>query len=133
MLIARPSLLLTGLTLLLACSLHNGALAADKKVSKKPAKATSSTSSQQQENVHFEQWKEVEVFISQMVNLHGFEEEKLRQLFSQVRHVESARQLMKPAPPGKPKNWKVYRSRFVEPYRIAAGVQFWNQYAEALD
>ncbi len=133
MLIARPSLYLSGLMLLLACSLHPDVAAADKKVSKKTAKTTSSASSQQQENIHFEQWKEVEVFISQMVNLHGFDEEKLRQLFSQVRHVESTKQLMKPAPPGKPKNWKVYRSRFVEPYRIAAGVQFWNQYAETLE
>ena len=39
---------------------------------------------------------------------------------------------MKPAPPGRPKNWTAYRLRFVEPVRINAGAAFWNQNAEAL-
>jgi len=39
---------------------------------------------------------------------------------------------MRPAPPGKPKNWKAYRARFVEPYRIDAGVAFWNKNADLL-
>jgi membrane-bound lytic murein transglycosylase B len=39
---------------------------------------------------------------------------------------------MKPAPPGKPKNWQAYRMRFVEPVRIAAGLQFWDKHADAL-
>jgi len=34
--------------------------------------------------------------------------------------------LMQPAPTGLPKNWQSYRSRFVEPVRIAAGLKFWN-------
>lgn len=40
--------------------------------------------------------------------------------------------LMQPAPPGQPKNWEVYRSRFVEPMRIAAGVTFWKENEAAL-
>jgi membrane-bound lytic murein transglycosylase B len=35
--------------------------------------------------------------------------------------------LMQPAPPGQPKNWQLYRSRFIEPVRIAAGVRFWKE------
>jgi len=34
--------------------------------------------------------------------------------------------LMQPAPAGTPKNWQAYRSRFVEPVRISAGLKFWN-------
>ncbi|HEY8048182.1 MAG TPA: lytic murein transglycosylase B [Ramlibacter sp.] len=34
--------------------------------------------------------------------------------------------LVQPAPPGQPKNWQAYRSRFIEPRRIAAGVEFWK-------
>ncbi|MBI3230124.1 MAG: lytic murein transglycosylase B, partial [Burkholderiales bacterium] len=33
---------------------------------------------------------------------------------------------------GKAKNWALYRSRFVEPIRINAGVQFWQANAETL-
>ena len=34
--------------------------------------------------------------------------------------------LMQPAPAGQAKNWDVYRSRFIDPVRIAAGVKFWK-------
>ncbi|HUR87570.1 MAG TPA: lytic murein transglycosylase B [Ramlibacter sp.] len=34
--------------------------------------------------------------------------------------------LMQPAPAGTAKNWQVYRSRFIDPVRIAAGVKFWK-------
>ncbi len=44
----------------------------------------------------------------------------------------SAVQLVKPAPPGKPKNWQAYSARFIEPIRIKAGVRFWEDNAEAL-
>ena len=34
--------------------------------------------------------------------------------------------LMQPAPAGTAKNWEVYRTRFINPVRIAAGVKFWK-------
>ncbi|MFL6692318.1 MAG: lytic murein transglycosylase B [Ramlibacter sp.] len=34
--------------------------------------------------------------------------------------------LMQPAPVGTPKNWALYRSRFIDPVRIQAGVRFWQ-------
>jgi membrane-bound lytic murein transglycosylase B len=34
--------------------------------------------------------------------------------------------LMQPGPAGQAKNWQVYRSRFIDPVRIAAGVKFWK-------
>jgi len=40
--------------------------------------------------------------------------------------------LMQPAPPGTPKNWRVYRSRFIDPVRIGAGVRFWLENQAAL-
>ncbi len=81
---------------------------------------------------HFEQWKDVSSFISEMVSKHGYTEAELKAIFKQAKYIETARQLMRPAPPGKPKNWKAYRARFVEPYRIEAGVAFWDKYADAL-
>jgi membrane-bound lytic murein transglycosylase B len=38
-----------------------------------------------------------------------------------------------PPPAGTPKNWSVYRSRFVDPIRIRAGVKFWLANRETLE
>ena len=37
-----------------------------------------------------------------------------------------------PPPVGTPKNWTVYRSRFIDPIRIRAGVKFWQSHHETL-
>ena len=40
---------------------------------------------------------------------------------------------MQPAPAGTPKNWRVYRSRFIDPIRIGAGVKFWQDNQATLE
>ena len=67
-----------------------------------------------------------------MVERNGFSRPELEATLGKVRYIERAIQLMKPAPPGRPKNWQAYRARFVEPVRINAGVAFWNEQADAL-
>jgi membrane-bound lytic murein transglycosylase B len=84
------------------------------------------------EAVNFREWSVVQQFEDEMVAQHGFTRAELDNLFGQARLLETAVQLVKPAPPGKPKNWQVYSSRFIEPIRINAGVRFWNENAEAL-
>jgi membrane-bound lytic murein transglycosylase B len=84
------------------------------------------------EFANFTQWKDVSDFIDQMVGRHGFDRAELESVFKKVRYVETTIQLMKPAPPGRPKNWRAYRARFVDPLRIDAGVAFWNTHADAL-
>ncbi|AKU22079.1 lytic murein transglycosylase B [Massilia sp. NR 4-1] len=84
------------------------------------------------EFVNFGQWKEVQQFLDEMVAKHGFERKELDAMLQQVRYVDAAVQLVKPAPPGKPKNWHAYSSRFIEPIRINAGVAFWNQHRDTL-
>jgi membrane-bound lytic murein transglycosylase B len=71
-------------------------------------------------------------FIEQMVLQHGFDRSQLQATLQQLRYVDRTIQLMKPAPPGKPKNWTAYRERFVTPARINAGVAFWYAYQDAL-
>ncbi|MDP3137055.1 MAG: lytic murein transglycosylase B, partial [Burkholderiaceae bacterium] len=44
----------------------------------------------------------------------------VRQAIAQARHLPVVSRLMLPAPSGVPKNWRVYRSRFIDPVRIAA-------------
>lgn len=84
------------------------------------------------EHVNFLEWLPVREFIEEMVATHGFERAALQELFRQVRYIDRAVQLVKPAPPGKPKNWQAYSARFIEPIRIRAGVRFWSENAEAL-
>jgi len=84
------------------------------------------------EHVNFLEWQPVREFIDGMVAQHGFERTALETLFGQVRFIDTAVQLVKPAPPGKPKNWQAYSARFIEPIRIRAGVRFWEENAEAL-
>ena len=84
------------------------------------------------EQVNFSEWSEVQRFADEMVARHGFEREWLNGLIAQMRFVDSAVQLVKPAPPGKPKNWAAVRELFIEPVRVKGGVLFWNQNAGAL-
>lgn len=84
------------------------------------------------EHSNFLEWHAVREFIDEVAAQHGFDRPWLESLFGQARFIDSAVQLVKPAPPGKPKNWQAYRDRFIEPIRIAAGVRFWNENAEAL-
>jgi membrane-bound lytic murein transglycosylase B len=84
------------------------------------------------EQVDFGGWQAVRDFADDMVDRHGFERDAMARLIAQARFIDSAVQLVKPAPPGKPKNWKAYSDRFIEPIRIGAGVRFWNENAAAL-
>jgi membrane-bound lytic murein transglycosylase B len=56
----------------------------------------------------------------------------VRRMVGQARQLATVVRLMQPAPPGQPKNWAVYRSRFIDPVRIAAGVRFWQENRETL-
>ena len=52
---------------------------------------------------------------------------------SRARFLPVVSRLMQPAPAGTPKNWRVYRSRFIDPVRIGAGVVFWQDNRETLE
>lgn len=59
--------------------------------------------------------------------------ETVRAVLGQARFSPSAQRLMRPSEAGFFKNWRVYRSRFVEPIRINAGLRFWRQNRDALE
>ncbi len=84
------------------------------------------------EFVNFGQWKDVRAFLDELAVRDGFDRDALDTLMGQVRYVDAAVQLIKPAPPGKPKNWQAYSKLFIDPLRIDAGVRFWNENQEAL-
>jgi membrane-bound lytic murein transglycosylase B len=85
------------------------------------------------EYVNFGDWKEVRAFLDDVATRDGFDRAELGTLINQVRYVDTAVQLVKPAPPGKPKNWQAYSKLMVDPVRVDAGVKFWNENAEALN
>ncbi|UZN50452.1 lytic murein transglycosylase B [Cupriavidus cauae] len=71
-------------------------------------------------------------FIDEMVAKHGFSRATLNDWFGQaVYSATVARLIMPPATPGR-KSWRAYRSRFIEPIRINAGVRFWEQHRDTL-
>ncbi len=45
-----------------------------------------------------------------------------------AQRVEGVRRLIMPPPAGTAKNWTAYRARFIEPRRVAAGVEFWRNH-----
>ncbi|MCM5678325.1 lytic murein transglycosylase B [Schlegelella sp. S2-27] len=56
----------------------------------------------------------------------------VRQTLAQSRYVPSVARFIMPPPAGTAKNWAAYRSRFVEPRRIRAGLAFREAHAKWL-
>jgi membrane-bound lytic murein transglycosylase B len=50
----------------------------------------------------------------------------VREAIGRAQFLPLVNKLMQPSPVGTPKNWRVYRSRFIDPVRIRAGVKFWQ-------
>ena len=67
-----------------------------------------------------------------MARRRGLDAAWVRRSVAQARFLPVVARLMQPAPAGTPKNWRVYRSRFIDPVRIAAGVRFWQDNRDAL-
>jgi len=57
---------------------------------------------------------------------YGLDPDWTRSALAQARYKESVARLIMPAPAATAKNWTAYRSRFVEPIRIRAGIAFWR-------
>lgn len=75
---------------------------------------------------------EVQQFIHDVAERHGFSEQDLRHVFSRVRRAEPVLEAVKPQPP-KARSWEEYRGNFVNDKRIAAGIEFWKKHRRALE
>ena len=65
-------------------------------------------------------------FLEMVSKNHQIPMSDLKRAFDDTKAIPSITKLVTPPPPGFQKNWKVYRSRFVEPRRLAAGRKFWS-------
>jgi membrane-bound lytic murein transglycosylase B len=56
----------------------------------------------------------------------------VRSIIGQARYSAQVAKFILPPAVGTPKNWTAYRSRFLEPVRLAAGVKFWQAHRKTL-
>jgi membrane-bound lytic murein transglycosylase B len=83
-------------------------------------------------NSGYAQREDVQAFIAAMQARHGLDAERLTALFGKTRPNASVLKAI--APPADPgiRSWQNYRQRFIEPRRIAAGLDFWRKHRATL-
>ncbi len=76
--------------------------------------------------------EDVQAFIADMQTRHGFDAERLTALFEKTQAIPFVLKAI--APPADPgiRSWQTYRQRFIEPRRIAAGLDFWRKHQTTL-
>lgn len=75
---------------------------------------------------------DVRAFVAEVAERDGFDAEVLLDKFSKVTPDPVViKAISPPATPGV-RSWQAYRSRFVEPKRIARGLEFWHEHEIAL-
>ena len=80
----------------------------------------------------FDERAEVRAFIAEMHERNSFDSDELLHLFSQAKSLPAViKAILPPTEPGI-RSWQAYRSRFVEPRRIRAGVKFWRTHEASL-
>ncbi len=80
----------------------------------------------------YAQRPEVQQFAEELAERHGWSVETTLKTLGAARYTPRVAQLIMPPPAGTAKNWAAYRSRFIEPKRLKAGVAFWNAHARLL-
>jgi len=75
---------------------------------------------------------DVQAFIQAMVERHGFVEAELVRVFAKARRQEGVLRAIQPQAPDRSRSWQTYRSLFVNPRHIEAGVAFHARHREAL-
>ncbi len=75
---------------------------------------------------------EVMRFADELAAQRNLDRAWVRRAIGQARHIPAVVKLMQPPTQPFVKNWAVYRSRFIDDTRIAAGVKFWQSHAATL-
>ncbi len=75
---------------------------------------------------------EVMRFADELAERRNLDPQWVRRAIGQALHVPAVVRLMQPPTQPFVKNWAVYRSRFIDPIRIAAGVQFYKNHQPTL-
>ena len=110
-----------------ATALSTGAIA--KNPSKKPATANRTT---EPIGTPYARRADAMQFADDLAERRDLDREWVRQAIGQARFLPQVPKLMLPPAKGQAKNWRLYRSRFIDPVRIRAGLRFWQDNAETL-
>lgn len=100
--------------------------------SSKSAKPIKKKSKPPEQGEPYSSRPEVMAFADELAQRRGLDAAWVRQALGQARLIPSAVRLMQPPTQPFVKNWRVYRSRFIDAHRIDAGVQFWKANRAAL-
>jgi membrane-bound lytic murein transglycosylase B len=76
---------------------------------------------------------EAMVLADEIATRYGLDRRWVRRTIGRARPVPQLAKLVVPPPTVEPRNWQQYRSRFLEPERIQAGVAFWQAQRETLE
>ncbi|MGL4767489.1 MAG: lytic murein transglycosylase B [Formosimonas sp.] len=87
-----------------------------------------------QSSNNYAEREDVKKFVQSMNDKYDYNKDDLLKAFANAEKLDTVlRQLEKDKPnPNFKKNWGAYRSRYIEPVRIKAGVNFWNKNAATL-
>ena len=72
-------------------------------------------------------------FADEVAEQRGLDREWVRRQLAQAHLLPVVVRLIQPPPTTTAKNWRLYRSRFIDPIRIAAGLKFWQANRETLE
>ncbi|NBT01196.1 MAG: hypothetical protein EBS61_11440 [Betaproteobacteria bacterium] len=72
-------------------------------------------------------------FAAYMAQRHAWPREKIDALLADYKANAQVIRLMEPPAQSFKRSWQSYRKRFIEPKRVAAGVNFWQENQDALD
>ncbi|HUW50311.1 MAG TPA: lytic murein transglycosylase B [Sulfuricella sp.] len=75
---------------------------------------------------------EVQAFIAEMREKHGFDSEVLTRAFARIKPIPAVIRTIQPPSDPSIRSWQNYRARYVEPHRIALGLRFWDEHRTAL-
>ena len=114
-----PRILLAAIVILAAA-----ALAAPAGAQSARKRAASERNSQR--GVPYATHEEAMRWADEVARRRDLDRERVRQAVGQAQYLPLVGKLVQPPPAGTPKNWAVYRSRFIDPVRIRAGVKFWQ-------
>ncbi|KQW00363.1 lytic murein transglycosylase B [Rhizobacter sp. Root1221] len=102
----------------------------------KPPKARSASAVARDDSapdvVTYGQRDDVMRFGAELAARRGLDPAWVQQHLAESRFVPNVAKFIMPPPAGTAKNWALYRSRFVEPIRIRAGVAFWREHEKWL-
>ena len=72
-------------------------------------------------------------FADDMAERRNLDRDWVRHAIGQARNLPVVAKFITPPPVGTVKNWRVYRSRFIDAVRIQAGVKFWQAHRDTLE